>query len=93
MSSDLAEFITALNLIITSKKEGLTDKKKLEAIKILMAEGINLDPGFAASIAISDALEPDLAAASEAYLVRRRSKGKLKKRKRKTKKRIPTKRR
>jgi len=88
MSSDLAEFLTALNLIIISKKEGLTDKKKLEAIKILMAEGISLDPGFAASIAISDVLEPKLAATSEAYLVRQRSKGKLKRRKRrKTKKR------
>jgi hypothetical protein len=87
MSPDLAEFITALNLIITSKKEGLTDKKKLEAIKILMDEGINLDPGFAASIAISDVLEPESAAASAAYLVRQRSKGKLKKRKKKTKKR------
>tara|TARA_B100001175_G_C19304596_1_gene539935 strand:+ start:217 stop:507 length:291 start_codon:yes stop_codon:yes gene_type:complete len=96
MSPDLAEFITALNLIITSKKEGLTDKKKLEAIKILMGEGINLDPGFAASIAISDALDPDLAAASEAYLVRQRSTPSPsagKKRKRKTKKRRPTKRR
>ena len=55
-----------------------------------------MDPGFAASIAISDVLEPDLAAASEAYLVRQRSTPSPsagKKRKRKTKKRRPTKRR
>lgn len=87
MSPDLAEFITALNLIIISKVEGLTDKKKIEAIKILMKEGINLNTAFAARLAIDDVLDPKTATESEIYLVRQRSRGKLKKRRRRKTKR------
>ena len=87
MSPDLAEFITALNLIIISKVEGLTDKKKIEAIKILMKEGINLNTAFAARLAIDDVLDPKRATESEIYLVRQRSRGKLKKRRRRKTKR------